>query len=299
MKTRAVFSARNTAFFAAALSLSLFPRVWAAGDIGRNNPASKIYVSDITGESQIAIGQKIEDLVKKSVYNVQGTIIETKAKSSDSLVYSNGTGVFFDAETRVEVRRFLQEPFTPNRTDMEVEPSVSQTQAYVLRGLVGICTSKLVAGSNMTYHTPHAMVNIRGRKLVIEASDEITVISMIEGDSTVHGGALDMGGRILRAGERAVIQPGAPGQPNVVEIEKIPGDRLGQLEEKAAIACMAKRTVYFDTRENGEPAAGNLANAFGGGNESTQEIVAITVVPTNVSPDITISPSTLPNPPPR
>lgn len=299
MKTRAVFSARKTALLAAAISLSILPCGWAAGEIGKNNPASKIYVSDITGESQIAIGQKIEDLIKKSVYNVQGTIIETKVKSSDSLVFSNGTGVFFDAETRVEVRRFLQEPFTPNRTDMEVEPSVSQTQAYVFRGLVGICTSKLVAGSNMTYNTPHAMVNIRGRKLVIEANDETSIISMIEGDSTVHGGALDMGGRILRAGERAVIQPGAPGQPNIVEIEKIPGDRLGQLEEKASIACMAKRTVYFDTRDTGEPGAGNLANAFGGGNESTQEIVAITVVPTNVSPDITISPSTLPSPPPR
>jgi hypothetical protein len=298
MKTRAVFAARKT-IFAAALSLSMLPSAWAVGEVGKNNPASKIYVADITGESQIAIGQKIEDLVAKSVYNVQGTIIETKAKSSDALVFSNGTGVFFDAETRVEVRRFLQEPFTPNRTDMEVEPSVSQTQAYVFRGLVGICTSKLVAGSNMTYNTPHAMVNIRGRKLVIESNDEVSIISMIEGDSTVHGGALDMGGRILRAGERAVIQPGAPGQPNIVEIEKIPADRLGQLEEKSTIACMAKRTVYFDTRDTSEPGAGNLANAFGGGNESTQEIVAITVVPTNVSPDITISPSSLPSAPPR
>jgi hypothetical protein len=294
MNLRAFSGVHKPAIFAAAaLALSVLPQSRSADEIGRKNPASKIYVSDISGTSQIAIGQKIEDLVSKSVYNVEGTIIETKVKSSDSLVFSNGTGVFFDEQTRVEVRRFAQEPFTPNRTDMEVEPSISQTQAFVIRGLVGICTSKLVAGSNMTYHTPHAMVNIRGRKLVIEASDTVSTISMIEGDSTVHGGALDMGGRILRAGEQAVILPGAPGQPNRVEIGKIPSDRLSILEEKASIACMAKRTVYFDTRGTAEP-DGSLANAFGGSTESPQEIVAIPVVPTNVSPDITISPSILP-----
>lgn len=298
MKTR-VFLARKTALFAASIiTLSVIPQSQGADEVRRKNPASKIYVSDITGESQISIGEKIEDLVTKSVYNVEGTIIETKAKSSDSLVFSNGTGAFFDESTRVEVRRFAQEPFTPNRSDMEVEPSISQTQAFVMRGLVGICTSKLVAGSNMTYQTPHGLVNIRGRKLVIETTDAASIISMIEGDSTVHSGALDLGGRTLHAGEQATIQPGAPGQPNRIEIAKIPSDRLAVLEEKAAMACMAKRTVYFDTRESAEQ-GGNLPNAFGGEAESTQEIIAITVVPTNVSPDITISPSSLPSPSPR
>lgn len=269
----------------------------AAADLKRANPASKIYVSDVTGESQIAMGQEIKDLVKKAVYSVQGTVIETKPKSTNSLVYSNGTGIFFDFDTRVEVRRFIQEPFTPNRSDMEVEPSISQTRAYVVRGLIGICTSKLVAGSNMTYLTPHAMVNIRGRKVVIESNDEVTKISMLEGDSTVYGGSLDLNGRILHDGEQATIRAGAAGKPNVVEIEKISSEQRGALDDKVSMACMAKRTVYFDTRDiNDKTSGGAPANAFASddNNNSGQEIIAIPVVPTNVTPDITISPSTLP-----
>jgi hypothetical protein len=278
---------------AGAASLSLFSLATFAADSKFKNPAGKIYVADVTGESQIDTGQKIEDLVKRSVYAVQGTVIETKAKSTDSLVYSNGTGVFFDAETRVEIRRFIQEPFTPNRSDMEVEPSISQTQAFVVRGIVGICTSKLVAGSNMTYKTPHASVNIRGRKLVIEVNEGVSKISMLEGDCTVRGGDLDMGGRILHVGEQAIVSPGPVGQPNLVEIVKIPDNEMSTLEEKVTMACMSKRTVYFETRDQGP------GNAFGGDQASGPEIVAIPVVPTNLTPDITISPSTLTGTAPR
>jgi hypothetical protein len=298
MNSVAHFRSRRSALIAgAALSLSAWC-VAQAADLNRVNPASKIYVSDITGESQIAIGQKIEDLVKKAVYSVQGTVIETKPKSTNSLVYSNGTGIFFDFDTRVEVRRFVQEPFTPNRSDMELEPSISQTSAYVVRGLIGICTSKLVAGSSMTYRTSHATVHIRGRKLVIESNDDLTKISMLEGDSTVHAGSLDLSGRILHDGEQAVIRPGAPGKPNEIQIDKIPSDERSTLEEKVSMACMAKRTVFFDTRDNNDQVGGARANAFASssddGSGSSQEIVAITVIPTNVTPDITISPSTLP-----
>lgn len=293
-----VFSSRSPLLFGAVtLAVVLCAR---AEETKRNNPAGKMYVADITGESQIAIGQKIEDLAKKSVYTVGGSVIETKADSSDSLVFSNGTGAFFDANTRVEIRRFNQEPFTPNRTDMDVEPSISQTQAFIVRGLVGICTSKLVAGSNMNYQTPVAAINIRGRRLVIETTDEVSTISVIEGNCTVSGGALDLSGRLLQTGEQAVVRRGAPGQPNPVTVDKIPDDRLATLEEKATMACMAKRTVYFETRERNasDPAdrnsGANFANAFGSEDPATQEIVAIPVVQVNLSPNVTISPSTLP-----
>lgn len=273
----------------------------AADETKRVNPAGKVYVADITGESQISMGQKIEDLAKKAVYAVAGSTIETKAGSSDSLVFSNGTGVFFDANTRVEIRRFAQEPFTPNRTDMDVEPSISQTQVYIVRGLVGVCTSKLVAGSNMSYLTPLATVNVRGRKLVIETNDEVSTISVLEGSSTVNGGPLDLSSRTLEAGEQAVVRRGAPGQPNTVTVEKIPVERLNILEEKGTMACMAKRTVYFETRDRaadgGNRGLGNnFGNAFGGDDLSPEEIVAIPVVQTNLSPNVTISPSTLPGP---
>lgn len=215
----------------------------------KKNPTSKIYVADLTGQAQIDTGDRIDDLAKRSVYNAQGTIIETKPKSTNAMVFSNGTGGYFDEDTRVEIKRFAQEPFTPNRTDMDVEPSISQTNAFVARGAVGLCTSKQVAGSNMTYATAHGSVNVRGKKIVIETGDDETKISMIEGESSVKGGDLDLGGQTLKEGEQAIIRRVAVGQPSSIRIIKIPSNERPRLEEKVTLACMAKRTVYFEVRE--------------------------------------------------
>ncbi|MBC7368627.1 MAG: hypothetical protein H7343_17755 [Undibacterium sp.] len=262
----------SAAFFGSVLlcSVALITTPAAAAS-KKKNPSSKLYVADLNGEAQIDTGEKIDDLAKKSVYNAQGTVIETKSKSNNAMVFSNGTGGYFDEDTRVEIKTFAQEPFTPNRTDMDVEPSISQTRAFVARGSVGLCTSKLVAGSNMTYNTAQGSVNIRGKRIVIAAGDRETKISMIEGDSTVKGGDLDLGGQTLKAGEQAIIRNGAPGQPSSVSIQKIPENERQALDEKVTLACMAKKTVYFEVREKvinegqaaGEPAAASdSVNAF-------------------------------------
>ena len=223
----------------------------------KKNPASKVYISDVSGDAVINTGEVTADLTKRSVYTAEGTIIETRKPDSDAerdkvystMVYSNGTGAYFDADTRVEVRKFVQEPFTPHRTDMEVEPSISQTQAYLARGTVGLCTSKMVAGSSMNYQTPHGGVNIRGRKVVIQSSGNTSTISMLEGESTVRAGAQDIGGHTLKAGEQAIIKAGAAGQPNQIIIRQIPPAEAQVLDEKVSLACQAKRTVYFEARE--------------------------------------------------
>ncbi len=91
------------------------------------SPTCKVYVADTEGDAEIDIGTQIDDLTKKAVYNAQGTVIETKPNSNASVVLSNGTGVYFDVNTRVELREFSQESFRPNRTDIDEEPSVSRT----------------------------------------------------------------------------------------------------------------------------------------------------------------------------
>jgi hypothetical protein len=300
-----------------ALILVSWPARLAQAQDNKKNPASKVYISDVSGEAQIDTGENIQDLNKRSVYSASGTVIETKkaereedkTKIYSTMVYSNGTGAFFDHDTRVEVKKFVQEPFTPNRTDMEVEPSISQTQAFVARGTVGLCTSKLVAGSNMTYRTPHGQINIRGRKVVIESGDRQTKISMIEGESTVRAGSLDMGGQTLHAGEQAIIRPGVAGGPGIIEISRIPPVEVGQLDDKVSMACMAKKTVYFEVKErqnSNEPAgeSGDSApiTAFDGNsatsnttsstiNRGPGEIVAVPVVPTELPVQFTISPA--------
>lgn len=282
----------------------------------KKNPASKLYVSDVSGEAQIDTGDSVEDLAKRSVYTAQGAIVDTKrpekeedrTKYFSTMVYSNGTGAFFDADTRVEIRRFVQEPFVPTRSDIDVEPSISQTQAFVARGTVGLCTSKLVAGSTMAYTTPHGTVNIRGQKIVIQAESDVTKISMLEGESTVRAGTMDMGGHTLHAGEQALIRPGLPGQANIVQIQKIPSNEASQLDDKVAMACMAKRTVYFEVRDrqraNGDSGNPGEVDAFdtetvatrvAGGPfvNSSGEIVAVPVTPTNLPVQFTVSPASI------
>lgn len=302
---------------------ALFPSV-AHAQNKKKNPTSKVYVSDVQGEGQIDIGdQGIQDLQKKAVYNAQGTVIETKKaereedkdKVFSTMVYSNGTGAYFDQDTRVEVRKFLQEPFTPNRVDNEVEPSISQTQAFVARGTVGLCNSKQVAGSNMIYATAHGSVNIRGKKVVIEAGDGVTKISMIEGDSTVRAGTADMGGQTIHTGEQAIIRAGANGGPGSIQIQKIPQSESAKLDDKVASACMAKKTVYFEVKEKqsldgngpagqnpaGEDGPGDAVTAFDNttnnntSSVSTGEIVAVPTQPAEL-PRTAVSESTVSQP---
>lgn len=278
------------------------------------NPASKIFVSDVSGEAQIDTGESVEDLSRRSVYSAQGTVIETKraeagqskAKTYSTMVYSNGTGAFFDSDTRVEIQKFSQEPFVPTRSDMDVEPSISQTRAFVSRGTVGLCNSKLVAGSMMKYATPLGSVNIRGQKVVIQAAENVTKISMLEGESTVQAGSMDMGGHTIHTGEQAIIRPATPGHPNTIEIVKIPSSEMSQLDDKVAMACMAKKTVYFEVRgrqqsnasQQGQvsPFDGDSSTSRSAGDPITTangDIVAVPVLPSRLPVQFTISPASL------
>lgn len=210
------------------------------------SPTSKLYIADLEGQSEIDTGERIEDIRSKSVHNAQGTVIETMADSNNSMVFSNGTGVFLDPETRMEVRRFVQEPFSPNRTDLEVEPSISQTYGCIPRGRVGICAPKMVADSSMVYATPHAAASIRGKKVVVQAGDFETTISSVEGEVTITGDGTGASGQTISDGQQAVIRR-LPGQPPSIEIGPIPDDQIATIEDKVTMACNARQTVYFDS----------------------------------------------------
>lgn len=212
------------------------------------NPTSKFYVADIAGKSEVNTGEKIVELSEKSVFSAEGTVIETKPDSTNSIVMSNGTGIFLDPDTRLEVKRFLQEPFQPDRTDLETEPSISQTRSYLPRGTVGLCSSKLVAGSTMQYTTPLVEVNIRAQKLVIETTENQTVVSAIEGNVTLRGAGF-IGGEPLSSGQQAIITRSSLNQPPQIVVRPIPDEDMPVLGTKVTQACMARRTVYFDIAE--------------------------------------------------
>lgn len=261
----------------ASLALSA-PVVVSAQTAKKNNPTSKLFVADLAGESQIDTGVKIEPLVKNAVHAPEGAIIETKANSTDSLVLSNGTALYVTPDTRFEVKRFVQEPFSPNRSDLDVEPSISQTVIRLVRGGVGVCTSKLVSGSSMVYQTPHATVNVRGRRMVIQANDTETRISLIEGDATVIGDGSSTG-QPLAPGQQAVVRRESPDAPAVVTIQPIPADTATALDETVSLACISRRTVYFEAVDRTE------------GGATTTDLVPVRTVPATAPTQFTVSPA--------
>jgi hypothetical protein len=205
------------------------------------------------------------------------------------MVFSNATGIYFGQNTRLEVRLFAQEPFVPNRNDMDVEPSISNTDAFLPRGTIGLCTSKLVAGSTMTYSTPHATIRFKGRKAVIDVTTEGTTVSLLEGDMTIRAGDLDNGGQVLKQGQQAFISP-----DGAIQISDIPTEQMKSLDDKVAMACMARKTVYFDV--SGKEVEGEDITAFGETGDTVDEINVVEVIPPTLPPVITVSAASIPQP---
>lgn len=241
----------------------------------KNNPTSKLFVADVAGESQIDTGVKIEPLIKNAVHSPEGSVIETKANSTDSLVLSNGTALYVTANTRLEVKRFLQEPFAPNRTDLDVEPSISQTVIRLVRGGIGVCTSKLVAGSSLVFQTPQGTINVRGRRMVIHATETETKITLIEGDITVvpEGSAA---GQTLTPGQQAIIRRETPEAGATVAVQSIPAETAATEDETVSLACIARRTVYFEAVDRAD---------------GSTDIVPVRTVPTTAPTQFTVSPA--------
>jgi hypothetical protein len=264
----------------------------------KKNPSSKLYVADTNGDTQIDTGTEIDDLTTKSVYTAEGTTIESKANSNASVVLSNGTGIYFDVNTRVVIKNFVQEAFRPNRSDVEDEPSLSDTKLIIDHGVIGVSTSKLVAGSTMIYETSLATAFIRGRQAVILAEDNLTVISMVQGEATVQAGPLDMP-RLIKNHQQIIIHPGNPGEANIVQVQDIPDgtseDSEQWLEERVLTADAARKLVYFETQaRSGSDDSITLfdgsGDAAGGGN---REIVPVPVVPANPTVQPNVSPANL------
>ena len=292
----------------AATLLMVTPPAVAQRQLGKKKgPTSKIYLAETKGETQIMNNEKIYTARQATAFDAPGTVIETKADSHDAFVYSNGTGLYVDQNTRVEINAFVQEPFLPgqnNRADTLVEPSVSQSNVLVARGAVGICTSRLVSGSTMNYSTPEATVNIRNGRVSIESTAGTTIIDLLEGDITVRNGGKDLGGQVLRPGERATIRSRSVGQAPTITISPTPPELLQSLDDRVSVACNARKTVTFNTIERKaeqgldvvavKTAAAGSTPTDDSAAGADQEIVAKPTVPEKLPANITVSADRLP-----
>lgn len=263
----------------AIVSALAFPAHSSAQTPKRANPTSKLYVAEVKGTSSVDDGKSVKPLAKDGVVAPEGSIFETKPNSNDSFVLSNGTAMFVDSDTRFEVKRFMQEPFTPNRNDLEIEPSVSQIVIHLNHGSVGLCTARLLAGSSMAFQTPQATINIRGRRLMIQSDDKDTRVSLLEGDLTVIGDPAK-GGEVLRPGQQAVVHKESPDGPATVTVTTISEEETAKLDELVSLACISRRTVFFES----VPRSGN-------GTTGESDLVPVRTTPGRAPTQFTVSPA--------
>lgn len=291
MKTPAKVLVILTAF-----AIGLSPAAFAQRQLGKKKgPTSKLYLAETKGEGQIQTEGKIYEPKQATAFDAPGTIIETNSDSHQAFVYSNGTGMYVDENTRVEVDRFVQEPFQPDRNSTNSEPSISQSDVFVARGFVAICTSALVSGTTMNYSTPHSSVNIRGGKVAIDTNPQETTIYLLEGDITTRSGSKDIGGTVLRPGEKAIIRPGPTGSPPSITVEPIEPEIMQALDDKTAVACNAKKTVTFEIIEQkATEGAGGPPEVTADSAPPEPEIIATPIVPEQQPTNITVSPDRIP-----
>ncbi len=175
----------------------------------QNNLLGKFFVSSVEGEVMCINDGRIFNLKKGDTILARGTVIETKEDANVTLVFSNGTGVYTDENTRFEIEKFDQEFFAPNN-NLKVEPSNSSTLVGLSTGRVVISTPRLLSGTTMVYKTTHAAVGIRGEKILIEADEKQTHVAMIAGNATVNvrnpDGTFVSIGKRLTTGQEAFVK---------------------------------------------------------------------------------------------
>ena len=145
----------------------------------------KVYVADISGGVSFAVDGSPNVLKKGDTLLVQGARNETAPAAYVVFVYSNGTSIYIDEKTIVQIAKFEQKPFPKGIDTTVTEPSISHTVGRITQGRIIITTNKLATGTTMIYMTPHAEVKIRGQEVVIEVYDRESRIYVINGDVTV------------------------------------------------------------------------------------------------------------------
>jgi hypothetical protein len=202
----------------------LSPQFASAEGATRLGMVGKIYVSSLTGTVECVTQEHLLDLKdggpvgsegriiqlkKGSVFVGNGSVISTGKNSSVTLVFSNKTAMYLDENTQLEIKRFEQEPFTPNN-NLLIEPSNSATLAVVKIGRVVIDTPQLLSGTSLAFETRHsniAVLNVEtgGEKAFIEVTEKQTHVAMIAGEANV----IPLGGHVvtrLTGGQQAFVK---------------------------------------------------------------------------------------------
>lgn len=311
-----------------AMLIAVSPSAFAQRQLGKKKgPTSKLYVAEALGDAQIQTGDRIYTVRQASAFDAPGTVIVTKENSRTAFVYSNGVGMTIGENSRVEIIRFEQAPFSASgaaSANTDSEPSSSQSDIFLSRGTVGISTSQLASGSSMSCSTELGSINIRGGNVSIQSNATETIVDLLDGSATVLSSDKDGSSYVMKPGERIILRRTAVGLPLVIFISLIPPQALPELNVLVSVASNARKTVTFEVIEKkatlgldapppaavtttggdkkpattADTASGattaDAAGGSSGSNDSTQEIVAKPTVPAQLPINVVVSPDRLP-----
>lgn len=240
----------------------------------------KIYVAEVAGGLSYTVGGSLIGLKKGDSLPVQGARSETGPTAHVVLVFSNGTSLYVDEKTIVQIVKFEQRPFAKGIDTTGSEPSVSHTVGRITQGRIIITTNQLATGTTMIYVTPHAEVRIRSQVVVIEVNDRQSRIIVVRGDVTVtpRNGSAPNDGQVLHSGQMIVVTDSSAGSPAVpLQVLAVNQALLDSLAPMLAAGERARLIVVFET----VPGPGG------------PEIQANPVIPADLPVRLTVSPSTL------
>jgi hypothetical protein len=239
----------------------------------------KIYVAEIAGGVAYTVAGGAQELKKGVSLPVQGARNETTPAAHIVWVYSNGTSLYVDEKTVIQIAKFEQKPF-PKGTDTTVqEPSISHTVGRISQGRIIITTNKLMTGTTMVYITPHAQVKVRGKEVVIEVYDRESRIYVVNGEVTVSpiGASADGVGQVIHSGQEAIVTDSSITTTSQIQVIPIDQSYLDSIASQLAAGERAQKIVVFET----------VTGADG------SDIQANPVVPGNLPVQMTVSPSSL------
>lgn len=237
---------------------------------------SKIYVVEMRGEVFAVSDGKCAPSHASDLYSASNLSITTQKNAYQSVLYSNGVGMWVGSESHVVVENYSQEPFATPDYGLLREPSATTGSIFLKDGTIAVCTPALFGTSSISYRTNRALVNLHESKIMMVTDEGSTQIYVIDGFVSVKG--------IAPSGE--ILSPSYPVKTNrfatiensgEVHVLETPNDRKEMLHRLVKEACKARLTLFF-----------------GAGAQAPYEIQPIPVVPDKKTNENVVSPNRLP-----